>query len=91
MELSLRMVMKEAFPGNRNNNERLDSLRREIARVAVLAEAERVKIPLARYGAETARADFQKAMRGFEVYLADNPDDQEAMAAMISLGMLQGP
>jgi hypothetical protein len=86
MELSLRTVMKEAFPGNRKNNERLDGLRREIARVAVLAEAERVRIPLARYGAETARADFQKAMRGFEMYLADNPDDQEAMAAMISLG-----
>jgi hypothetical protein len=86
MELSLRTVMMEAFPGNRNNNERLDSLRRQIARVAVLAEAERVKIPLARYGAETARADFQKAMRGFEVYLADNPDDQDAMNAMISLG-----
>ncbi|MGD9939651.1 MAG: tetratricopeptide repeat protein [Clostridia bacterium] len=86
MELSLRTVMKEAFPGNLKNTERLEGLRREIARVAVLAEAERVKIPLARYGAETARADFQKAMRGFEVYLAENPDDQEAMDAMISLG-----
>jgi tetratricopeptide (TPR) repeat protein len=85
LELSLRTVMKEAFPGNRNNNERLDRLRRDISRAAVLAEAERVRIPLARYGAETARADFQKAMRSFEMYLADNPDDQETRAAMISL------
>ena len=86
VELTMRAAMAEAFPGARGNAVRLAELRASIARAQALAAAEAVYGPLARYGAETARADYQKAMRLLERYLGDYPGDEAVARTMAALG-----
>lgn len=86
VELTMRAAMAEAFPAARLNAARLAELRASIVRAQALAAAEAVYEPLSRYGAETARADYQKAMRLLERYLGDNPGDEAAARVMSALG-----
>ncbi|HAE21525.1 MAG TPA: hypothetical protein DCG47_04260 [Spirochaetaceae bacterium] len=85
-ELTLRDAFAAAFPGNRENAKRLGDLKAGLLRAAALSAADAVYDPLARYGAETARADYQKAMRLLERYLGDHPDDTKLAQAMAALG-----
>lgn len=85
MELTFRSAMRDAFPGNRSNNQRLTEILRFHSRNRLLAEAEKVYIPLREYGVESARLAFMTAMQNFERYLAQNPQDSEVRQAMVAL------
>lgn len=86
VELTLRQAMAGAFPSDASNSARLAELSGGFERVAALNTAAAVYEPLSRYGAETARAAYQNAMRLLEKYLGDHPGDRDVAAAMSALG-----
>lgn len=75
-----RLVMTSTFPDDTANKAKADAYGAAMEKTALMRRARAVYGPLERLGPESARAEYMAALKAFERYLAEHPDDGEAKA-----------